>query len=482
MSSKFLKRFHSTFGFRMTVSFSLAFIVISAVLFGVAEYLVSSSLQVNDRAAIELKLREYADEYRLGSAASIKQEISVESNSGTLRNFMIRLADAKNQTLALKQPAEAKYDFKKLEQGAIPAAGIWIRLKAIDEDDALDIASTRLSDGKILQVGKGPEDREEILNKFENTFVEVLVAVIVLSLLGGFLLSRQALRPVRSLINVLGPIIDTGSVKARVPLRGKGDEFEELGLRFNQALERIDTLVHGMQASMDNIAHDLRTPMTRLRGVAEMALESEPDVEIYREALSDCLEESEQVLRMLNMLMDISEVETGSVKLDVGSVDVFVLMNKVCELYRGVAEEKNISLRLECPQELFIPGDRDRLLQAMANLLDNALKYTPANGTVDIAVVARDEQVAVDIGDSGIGIPPGDLGKIWDRFFRGDTSRAQRGLGLGLSLVRAVILAHKGTIKVSSAPGTGTHVSIILPAHGLNTGKPLVSRVNISQM
>jgi signal transduction histidine kinase len=481
MSLQAVKRFVRTFGFRMTVSFSAAFVLISVVLFGVAYYLVSSTLQVNDRAAVQLKLKEYADEYRLGSAASIKQEINVESNSGALRNFMVRLADAKNHTIALKPPAESKYDFKQLEQATTNGSRAWIRLKAVDEDDVLDIASARLPDGNLLQVGKGPEDREEILAEFEKTFIEVFVVVILPSLLGGILLSRQALRPVRNLTSVLGPIIDTGSVKARVPVPSTGDEFEELALRFNQALQRIETLVDGMRASMDNIAHDLRTPMTRLRGVAEMALQSDSDVDSYREALSDCMEESEQALRLLDMLMDISEVETGSVKLDVGEVDVCALVNKVCDLYRGVAEDKSVTLRMECPSGLWISGDRNRLLQAMANLLDNAIKYTPQNGSVDIAVSLRDADVVIDIRDSGIGIPPEDLGKIWDRFFRGDKSRTKRGLGLGLSLAKAVILAHKGAIKVFSDQGKGTHVSVQFPSHYASV-ESLVPQANLSKM
>jgi signal transduction histidine kinase len=395
---------------------------------------------------------------------------------------MVRLADPKNQTIALKGPGEAKYDFRQLERATTTDSKGWIRLKALDEDDVLDIASARLADGNLLQVGKGPEDREAILDKFETTFIEVLAAVILLSLLGGMLLSRQALRPVRSLISVLGPIIDTGSVKARVPLRGTGDEFEELSLRFNQALQKIDTLVDGMRASMDNIAHDLRTPMTRLRGVAEMALRSEPGADSYREALSDCLEESEQVLVTLDMLMDISEVETGSVKLDFGEVDLAAMANKACDLYRGVAEEKNIVLHLDCSPGLYISGDRNRLLQAMANLLDNAIKYTPPNGSVDVTISRNEDVVTIDVRDSGIGIPPEDLHRIWDRFFRGDKSRAQRGLGLGLSLVRAVILAHKGAVKVFSERDKGTHVSIQLPASSCDQLKPSPSEANLSAM
>lgn len=446
----------------MTVSFSLAFILCSLVLFGLAYILVSSSLETNDRMAIRLKLKEYMDEYRLGAARSIKQEIEVESKSGTLRNFVIRLADARNNTLILKPPVEPIYDLKQLERSSGDSNG-WIRLKARDEDDVLDIASARLADGNLLQVGKGPEDREETLNKFVKTLFEMLVGVVLLSLIVGALLSREALSPVRKLIHVLGPIIDTGKVKARIPVQETGDEFEELSIRFNQALTKIDTLVEGMRASMDNIAHDLRTPMTRMRGVAELALQSETSPELYREALSDCLEESEQVLRMLHTLMDISEVETGSVRLEVADVHVSQLLQKVCDLYRGVAEDKNIAVLVNCPPGLTMSGDRNRLLQAVANLLDNALKYTPKHGTVEIGASLRGEEIVMTISDSGIGISQDDLGKIWDRFYRGDKSRAQRGLGLGLSLVRAVIQAHRGTIDVFSQLDKGTRISIQLP-------------------
>lgn len=446
----------------MTVSFSLAFILCSLVLFGLAYILVSSSLETNDRMAIRLKLKEYMDEYRLGAARSIKQEIEVESKSGTLRNFVIRLADARNNTLILKPPVGPIYDLKQLERSSGDSAG-WIRLKARDEDEVLDIASARLADGNLLQVGKGPEDREETLNKFVKTLFEMLVGVVLLSLIVGALLSREALSPVRKLIHVLGPIIDTGKVKARIPVQETGDEFEELSIRFNQALTKIDTLVEGMRASMDNIAHDLRTPMTRMRGVAELALQSETSPELYREALSDCLEESEQVLRMLHTLMDISEVETGSVRLEVADVHVSQLLQKVCDLYRGVAEDKNIAVLVNCPPGLTMSGDRNRLLQAVANLLDNALKYTPKHGTVEIGASLRGEEIVMTISDSGIGISQDDLGKIWDRFYRGDKSRAQRGLGLGLSLVRAVIQAHRGTIDVFSQLDKGTRISIQLP-------------------
>jgi signal transduction histidine kinase len=462
MSSK-LRNIYKTFRFRLTVSFSLAFIVLSLLLFAFAYFLLSSSLQANDRTAVTLKLKEYSDEYGSGPVDGLMRKIKTDSQAGSLRYFMVRVADSQNKTLLLQQPSEGvNYDFLQLERIA-PTRETWIRLKANGEDDALDIASTQLPDSNVIQVGKGPEQREELLNHFQNNFLEELFVAVLLSIAAGALLSRQALRPVQRLTKALGPIIDTGQVKARVPVLSSGDEFEELGIRFNQAFEKIETLIEGIRASMDNVAHDLRTPMTRLRAVAENALQSNPSPEVYRETLSDCLEESEQVLRMLNMLMDISEVETGSVKLRVATVNISDLANQVIDLFRGVAEEQNISLTSICSPSLVVHGDQERLIQMLANLVDNAIKYTPVGGRVEIKALADDSSILLTICDSGIGIPPEDLNKIWDRSFRGDKSRSQRGLGLGLSLVKAVVEAHRGSIDVSSIQGQGTQFSIHLP-------------------
>jgi signal transduction histidine kinase len=458
----FLRKTYKTFRFRLAISFSLAFVVLSFLLFAFGYFLVSSSLQATDRIAIELKLREYSDEYRSGSIGSLKQKIEIDSGSGDLKSFMVRVADSGNNTLLLRQPGEdAKYDFAKLEQ-TVPDGNGWIRLKANGEDDVLEIASARLPDANVIQIGKGPEEREALLDHFQNNFLEVLSAAILLGVVGGWLLSRQVLRPLRSFTGALGPIIDTGKMNARVPVFRSGDEFEELGVRFNQALDKIDTLVAGLKSSMDNVAHDLRTPMTRLRAVAEAALQGESSLQICREALSDCLEESEQVLRMLTTLMDISEVEAGSVKLVIADVNISLLARQVIDLYGGVAEDRNVALRSNCPPILTVLGDRARLLQMLGNLIDNAIKYTPSGGSVDIDARENEGSVILAIRDSGMGISPEDLPKIWDRSFRGDKSRTEHGLGLGLSLVKAVVLAHKGSIGVSTNC-RGTEFSIVLP-------------------
>jgi signal transduction histidine kinase len=271
------------------------------------------------------------------------------------------------------------------------------------------------------------------------------------------------LQPVRHLISTTRLIIDTSKFDARVRIGTRGDELAELSTLFNTMLNKIETLISGMRMGLDNVAHDLRTPMTRLRGIAEMALQSENNDDILREALVDCMEESERILAMLNTLMDISEAETGAMKLNLERVSISTIIEEIVDLYSYIAEERNIVIHTLFPEELYLTGDRNRLQQALSNLLDNALKYTAVGGRIEIEALERDQQIIITMKDTGIGIPPEELPRIWDRLYRVDKSRSTRGLGLGLSLVKAVVEAHKGNIEVTSEPLSGSLFSIYLP-------------------
>lgn len=457
------KRIRRTTTFRLIFWYAGIFILSTSFLFVLAYVLLSSSVRQHDRDDIHQQLSEYAARYRAGGLDALVGEVTLEKKSSKGNPFFVRIAGPQNSTIYLANPEQwSNFDLSRLENETHVEGESWISLPARGGESALEIQSLRQGDGILLQVGKSTEDREELLERFREIFGGIVIPVVVLGILSGSFLAFRTLRPIRSLISTIRSI-SAGTMSARVPPRQTGDELDELVLLFNAMLEKIETLITGMRGALDNVAHDLRTPMTRLRGSAEMALRSESDLEAYRDALANCVEESDRILTMLNTLLDISEAETGAMKLKLEPVNLLTLMEDATELYRDVAEEKRVSLNVSSPHDVFLTADRNRLRQVLANLLDNAIKYTPPGGRVELEAFERDQEAVITVKDSGIGITSEETPRIWERLYRGDQSRSQRGLGLGLSLVKAVTQAHQGRIEVESLPGTGSVFTLYLP-------------------
>jgi signal transduction histidine kinase len=446
------------FGVRLALWYAVVFAASSLAIIVLTYTLLASSLAERDRQIVASTLREYSARYASGGLGSVARAVDIEQRSGTRERLFVRVVRGGSETLFVSiPPGWGDFDLSTLAG----RTGLWEQAVSGSRDARLEVASARLIDGTLLQVGKSTEHREELLARFRTVLALVAIAIVVAGFAGGVIVTRSTLLPIERLIHAVRQIKMTGRTETRVPVQEERDAIDELSALFNDMLDRITTLIEGMGNALDNVAHDLRTPMTRLRGLAERALES-GDPRAQREALASCLEESDRILAMLDTLMDISEAETGTMRLAPTEVSIVKLVAEVASLYEDVAEEKHITLETIVEPELTVTGDRDRLRQVLANLLDNAVKYTRSEGRVTVRAVRDGSAVQVEVADTGPGISDQDLPRIWDRLYRGDQSRAERGLGLGLSLVRAIVEAHGGTVEVHTEPGRGSTFRVIL--------------------
>lgn len=461
------KKLNSTIGLRIAAGYSLLMLFSILALMVIAYLFLSSALHRHDREQVSIELQSLRAQYLEGGLNSFEQTVLKNDQFRKNNPFFTRVVDRSGHTVKMYFPQYwAEFDLAALE-GMPPARpGTWIHLPAMGYSRELEILNEQLADGFYFQVGVSTEDRENVLSRLKETFSFVLIPLMALGLSGGALLAQRALRPVRHLVQTV-TAINAGQLDARAPRSYKKDELDDLGRLFNEMLEKIRILIDGMRNALDTVAHDLRTPMTRFRNRAEVALRQGADLQASQEALQDCVEESDQILRMLNMLMDISEAETGTLQLNRREVDFSALVVNVAEMYRFVAEEKGVEVTTSIAPHVKTNLDPERISQALANLLDNAVKFTAFGGRVELSLSVDTEKVIVRVKDTGIGIDPADLDHIWERLYRGGQQGSGRGMGLGLSLVRAVVKAHGGDVTAQNHPEGGAVFVIILRADNL---------------
>lgn len=340
--------------------------------------------------------------------------------------------------------------------------------RRLDDPDGVEhhalVRVFQLPAGFRLLVGRDLEERERLYDIVLAAGRWSLAIVIVLGVAGGFFVTRRVLKRVDAMTETTRKIMD-GDLAGRLPIAGTGDELDRLATNLNAMLERIEALMHGLKEVSDNIAHDLKTPLTRLRNRCEEALRLAEDESQYRAALESTIEESEALIRTFNALLMIARAESGQARDGMTDIDAAEIARGVGELYEPLADDKGIHLKVEAPAAAPVHGNRELISQALANLVDNAIKYGAGmNGAeAEIVVTARGEgdRILLAVADSGGGIPAADRGRAVERFVRLEQSRSQPGSGLGLSLASAVARLHGGDLKLEdNHPGLRTVISL----------------------
>ncbi len=369
-----------------------------------------------------------------------------------------------------------------LEPGILESEG-WVETayRRLEEPESAEhnalVRVTRLPGGIRILVGRDLDERERMLHIVALAGRWSVAIVIVLGIIGGVFVSRRVLKRVDAMTGTAQTIM-AGDLSGRLSVIGSGDEFDRLALNLNGMLERIESLMRGLKEVTDNIAHDLKTPLTRLRNRCEAALRTANSETEFRRVLEDTIEESEGLIRTFDALLMIARAESGEVREGMAEFDVAEVARDVSELYEPLAEDKGLTLEVNAKQHAAVKGNRELVSQALANLVDNAIKYAApppraGEGTVGAGAVngersgivvtadAEQDRIVLTVSDRGPGIPSVDRSRVVDRFVRLERSRSLPGSGLGLSLVSAVARLHGGELKLEdNAPGLRARISL----------------------
>ena len=437
--------------FRLTLVF-LALFAAAAAAF-LAYIYVATAGEVTRRADREIgrEIDSLEAVYARGALPALNREL-IQRSVGD-RPFLYLLMDAH------ARPVTGNLAQSPVEPAGRAPAEAGFRITDTDPDGAILRTQgwgrqIRLPTGELLFVGTDIGEGRASVIRIVRAIWGAGVLVIVFGLAGGLFVSRNVTRSLGR-VNRAVAAVEGGDIHARIPLRGVHDEYDELAVRLNAMLDRLERSMGGLRHAGDAIAHDLRSPLTRLRARLEVALmEVEAGHADPRAALVQALEDSDAVLRTFSAVLAIARLEAAGSIADPKPFDVSELAAGVAELYEVLCEEKHQSFGAELARGLVVRGDRDFLAQALANLLDNAVKYTPEGGAVMLRTRRRGSgEIEVTVTDTGPGVPEGDRDRVLDRFVRLEQSRSAPGAGLGLSLVAAVAAAHGGRLELDEGPG-----------------------------
>jgi len=458
-------RLFRTLTFRLTLWYAGLFGGLSLVVFLAVYISLTSSLEQRTDEELLSEAGEFASLYADQGVEGLSAEFQREAESSGERRAFFRLLSPQQEIITSSDMSDWKgLTPIPLHPATTQETGVrYFTVLVPGHRNKVRVLSRPTADGSALQLGMTLGDNELLMERYRETFGTALAVMLICGSLVGWLTARKAMSGVQKVTRTATGI-GKGELSRRVLLGKEGVEIEELALAFNEMLERIETLVRELKEVTDNIAHDLRSPLTRIRGIAETTLTGKQDIDIYREMAATVVEEGDRLVGTINTMLEIAQADSGMAELSRECVDLQELVSDARDLFLPVAEDKNIHLESDIPgKPIVLLGDRARLQRVIANLLDNAIKFTPSGGRVMISARTDASWVIITVTDTGVGIDEKDLPRIFNRFFRSEESRPTPGNGLGLSLARSLARAHGGDITVKSPPGKGSVFSVSLP-------------------
>ncbi len=454
-----VKQILASLTFRFMVAYvvglSLAVFIVLALLFASYSYNYFSEVNKNIRDESQRLL----NIYKAGGNAALEEALTVPQSGRAAQDFLYLLIDKNHKKLSgtlHAWPTNSYGSWAALEYG-VSFQG-WAPRR-----EQLLTTTVPLSDGEQLLVARDYSDMLLFERIIINVLVRSMIVTIVMGTIGGAVVAGSGSKSIDAVNRAVQSIM-TGDFAQRIELKDSRGDFRTLAININRMLDRIQTLMEGVRQVSDNIAHDLRTPLTRLRNhLASLQTTVDGDAQNTVHAL---LEEADSLLATFSALLRIAQVESGNRLSGFVNLDLSILLHDVVELYEPLALEKHIDISTEIQTPLPLAGDRDLLFQAFANLLDNAIKYTPEGGAIRLLCSGEAGELRVEVADSGLGIASADRERVFRRFYRVEASRSlQPGNGLGLSLVQAVVNLHRGTIVLTdNAPGLVVTVRLPMAA------------------
>lgn len=453
----------ATVTFRLTLMYALLFGALSLVVFVLVYISLTSGL--GKRTDVELMdtLHEFTSLYASHGTEALKAEFRREAQSRGVDHVFFRLISKTGKVTASSDlSAWQEFDRHSLQPKTSPSGKpAFATLKIPGHRHRARIIIGATGDGHFIEIGTTLTGNELLMERYRETFGYAVLVMLISGVLVGWLMARRAMAGVQRVTKTAGEI-GGGDLSRRVPLGKEGQEINDLVHGFNEMLERIERLVGELNTVSDNVAHDLRSPLTRIRGLAETTLVGPLDIKNYKEMAGTVIEESDRLVEMINTMLEIARTDSGIAKLETSRLDLREIVREATDLFTPFAEDRGGAIECKVPEDpVPVAGDIRRLQRAVANVLDNAIKH--GGGLVRLTLTAEAGKAKLLISDTGPGISEADMPRIFDRFYRREKSRTTPGSGLGLSLALAIIRAHGGDISVKSLPNKGSAFTITLP-------------------